>query len=134
MNQLRQFLFFAITGTIGFIVDSTVLYAIADYLGWYGARCASFTIAASVTWAINRKLTFHEQGTNRPLAHEYLKYIVSMLGGAAVNFSIYIFTIHNIKSTPGPLIGVAVGSIGGLFFNFIAAKHIVFKKTKNFTD
>lgn len=128
MSQLRQFLFFAITGTIGFVVDSTVLYAMADYLGWYGARCASFLTAASVTWAINRKLTFHEKCTNQPLTHEYFKYIASMLGGAAVNFSIYIFIIHNTQSTSAPLIGVAVGSLGGLFFNFVAAKHIVFKK------
>jgi putative flippase GtrA len=130
MNQLRQFWFFAITGTIGFIVDSTVLYAIADYLGWYGARGASFAIAASVTWAINRKLTFHEKCINQSLIREYFKYIASMLGGAAVNFSIYIFTIHSTQSTSAPLIGVAAGSLGGLFFNFAAAKHIVFKKKK----
>lgn len=130
MSQMRQFLFFAITGTIGFVVDSTVLYAMADYLGWYGARCASFLTAASATWAINRKITFQEEGIKQSLAHEYLKYIASMLGGAVVNFSIYILTINTTQSTSAPLIGVAAGSLGGLFFNFVAAKHIVFKKTK----
>ena len=58
MKLAREFLSFAVVGTIGFVVDLGVLYVVAPTLGWYGGRVLSFLAAASVTWALNRRFTF----------------------------------------------------------------------------
>ena len=118
-RRRHEFLRFCVAGTIGFAVDTAVLYALAPVLGWYGARVLSFWAAVATTWWINRSYTFVPQpgpppataaaatsaaatGANplaRPgqrvgparsaLAAEFARYAVSMLGGAAVNYACY---------------------------------------------
>ena len=124
----RQFLWFALAGAAGFLVDIGVLYA-ALYLGagYYLGRIFSFTAAATVTWLINRRLAFaHAAGED--LLHEWLRYLSAMLGGGAVNYLVYAVCIHVL---PGgalmPLFAVAAGSVAGLLVNFLVAKNWVFR-------
>ncbi|WP_287805192.1 GtrA family protein [Diaphorobacter sp.] len=138
MRPLRQFIWFAVAGTIGFVVDVGLLYATAEFLGWYGARIFSFAGAVTATWFINRHLTFRttrydkKKCTDKSLIKEYFKYILSMLGGALINYSAYALILSNHQNKTTPLLGVAAGSIAGLFVNFFLAKYYVFRsKTRN---
>lgn len=61
-------------------------------------------------------------------------YLLAMLGGAAVNYAIYIAVIHELTEVFGvltPALGVALGSLGGMAVNFASARSIVFRKTHN---
>lgn len=131
MTPARQFLRFAAIGVLGFAVDVGVLYLAAPVLGWYGARVLSFVAAASATWALNRRLTFAADARGAAMGREYLGYLLTMLGGALVNYTVYVLTLHWLAGpwwVPG--LGVALGSIAGLGVNFLAVRHLVFRDAR----
>lgn len=130
MNLPRQFLVFCAIGTLGFLVDVAVLYAIAPLVGWMAGRVGSFLAAATATWWFNRRFTFVEGAARAgaPAATQYLRYLVSMLGGAAVNYAAYAATLMLVAHPHAPALGVAIGSIAGLGINFLSARFLVFRR------
>ena len=94
MKAGREFLYFAAVGVIGFVVDLGVLYLVAPFLGWYGARVVSFIAAATATWALNRRYTFTARRSGSSLVREYAHYLLTMLAGAMVNYTVYMLTLH----------------------------------------
>ncbi|WP_341887173.1 GtrA family protein [Variovorax sp. YR752] len=126
----REFLSFAVVGAAGFVVDVVVLYLLAPLLGWYGARVLSFLAAATATWALNRRYTFSARRASNgsgSVLREYLGYLVTMLGGAVVNYGAYVFVLHEMSGTWAPALGVALGSCAGLVVNFLSARYLVFR-------
>ena len=107
-----------------------VLYALAPALGWYGARVVSFWAAASATWALNRRFTFvaHRAGGSASITREYLVYLASMLGGAAVNYGAYVLVLHGLRVPGTAALGVALGSLAGMGVNFLSARYLVFRR------
>lgn len=129
MKVSRQFFVFCVVGSFGLLVDLLALYAVSPVLGWYGGRVASFLAAASFTWYLNRTITFAntEQLDPQPIWRQYTRYMAAMLGGAAVNFLVYVATLE-FRAGPGmPALGVALGSIAGLIVNFASARYLVFR-------
>ena len=121
---------FCVAGAIGFLVDVSVLYAVSGLLGWYAARVVSFLCAATATWVMNRRHTFARDQPDESAAavwRQYLLYIVSMLGGGAVNYLAYLLTLRLSDASYAPVAGVAVGSVAGLIVNFALARRVVFK-------
>ncbi|MCS4510487.1 GtrA family protein [Xylophilus ampelinus] len=134
---LRQFLIFCAVGTLGFVVDAAVLYALAPWLGWYGGRVLSFWAAATTTWLFNRHFTFpgtRATGSGSGIWREYGKYLVTMLGGAALNYGAYVAVLHWYHGPYAALIGVAAGSIAGLVANFASARYVVFRARPAVTE
>lgn len=125
MRPARTFLRFCAVGAIGFVVDVAALYALSDLLGWYGARLASFLCAATITWMLNRRITFADDRSDGRM-HEYLRYLASMLGGGLVNYLVYLVALHGLEGPYAPAVGVALGSLVGLLVNYLLARHIVF--------
>jgi putative flippase GtrA len=123
-----QFIRFAVAGAIGFVVDAGVLYlALAAGLGPFTGRAVSFLAAVWTTWQINRRYTFRERIQRSPWA-EWCRYLLSMLTGASVNYAVYalvIVTAPHLAWTP--VVGVACGSVAGMFVNFFAAKFWAFR-------
>ena len=126
-----QFLRFGAVGIAGLAVDLAVLFLLASLLGWYAGRVVSFVAAASATWWLNRRFTFAAStgvvASRADVWRQYGRYIFSMLGGAAINYSVYVLTLHWIDAPFAPALGVALGSCAGLLTNFTAAKRFVFK-------
>ena len=129
----NQFLRFCAVGVAGFCIDAAALYVVAPAVGWYVGRIVSFCAAATTTWLLNRTFTFRAQARSsqdtqiKPgILREYLSYLASMLGGAAVNYLTYLLTVRFVPLAGAPLIGVAAGSCAGLVVNFLVARHIVF--------
>ena len=127
MKAGREFLAFAIVGAAGFVVDVAVLYLAAPVLGWYGARVLSFLAAATATWALNRRYTFSGRRSDASVLREYLGYLVTMLGGAVVNYGAYVLVLHWASGPWAPAAGVALGSCAGLAVNFLSARYLVFR-------
>lgn len=121
---------FCVVGAVGFLVDIAVLYLLAPLLGWYFARAGSFLAAASVTWWLNRRFTFalRRAHARQPVWLEYLQYLASMLVGGAVNYLVYASVIYGVHLVFAPVLGVSLGSVAGLIFNYLAARHFVFRR------
>ena len=122
----RQFARFTMVGVVGFVVDSSVLYLCLHglHLGLYGGRLVSYLVAASVTWYLNRTFTF---GNHAPPARQWARFIATNGIGAAVNYGSYCAIVALLPAgTFVPLLGVAVGAVAGLGFNFTASRRFVF--------
>jgi len=128
MKPSPRFLRFCVVGVLGLLVDLAVLYATAWALGWYTARVVSFIAAASSTWWLNRRFTFSAEARHGASpVRQYLGYMVSMLGGAVLNYATYAATLHWLDVPGKAALGVAFGSCAGLVSNYLSARHLVFK-------
>jgi len=127
MKLKQELLAFGLVGVIGFGVDVGVLYGFAPLLGWHGASVVSFVAVASATWVLNRHYTFKPQIGVRTIWLEYAMYMLTMLGGATVNFGIYALTLNWLNVSGAAALGVAFGSVSGMGVNFLAARYFIFK-------
>ena len=126
---LPRFFLFGIAGTLGFLVDSLVLYMIKAALGLYLARAVSFLAATCATWTFNRRITFADRRTGLPPHHEFARYVPMVMGGGGVNLglyallvSLYPFVAHH------PVLGVAAGGFAGMCVNFVLVKSLLFRR------
>ena len=123
-----QFLRFAVVGTVGFLVDSAVLYALIYGFGAgpYLGRTASFLAAASVTWLLNRRFTFPDTGRT-PAHRQWTLFVAFMCLGGVLNYAAYALVIALAPHHPfTPLIAVAAGAVAGLAVNFTTSRLFVF--------
>jgi len=131
INFFRNFFFFGISGVIGFIVDTAVLYLLREYLGPFIARGFSFFAAVLVTWLFNRAVTFKKKSSGMKTQNEFASYFILMLGGGVINYGLYSWLITAYKvALDNPIIGIAAGSIAGMFVNLATSRLILFRKDK----
>jgi putative flippase GtrA len=126
-RTLLQFLRFGVVGTVGFVVDTAVLYAgLALGLGLYGGRAVSYLAAATTTWALNRAWTFRGQG-EVPVMRQWALFVVINLVGFAFNYGTYAALVAGVAFVAQyPVIGVAAGSLAGMLGNFLLSRRFVF--------
>ena len=96
MKFSRQLLWFSAVGAVGLVVDVAVLLLAREWLGVYAARLLSFLAAATVTWLLNRRLTFGGQRATGSLWHEYLGYLGLMVAGGLVNYAVYSLLVWQL--------------------------------------
>ena len=140
---MQQFFKFGIVGVVGFIVDAGVLALCMKVggLGPYEGRLVSFLIAVTVTWLGNRHFTFKEKPTPAathaspvtPTAttatKQWFQFLIVCLGGFALNYGTYAALMATCPLVAAwPTLGVAAGSLAGMFFNFFTSKNFVFRK------
>jgi putative flippase GtrA len=124
----RQFAVFSLVGVAAFLVDSGVLYALLPVLAYKFAvaRVFSWLCAVSFTWALNYQLTFRYRARSLPLS--WFKYLVANLLGGAVNYAVSLLSVAlSAVAHEHPFVAVALGSLAGLFFNFVTSKAFVFR-------
>lgn len=126
--MLKQFIFFSIVGTIGFLVDVAFLYLLNPYFGPYVSRLCSFFTAVFSTWIFNRVFTFKGMNSNLPAFGEFFSYLFLMVLGGAVNYGCYVWLVMNTEFVHKHLyFGVAFGSLAGLLVNFLTSRFILFR-------
>lgn len=126
---ITQFLKFGIVGGVGFLVDVGALKLCMSVFGMgpYDGRVISFLAAVSITWLCNRHFTFRGQGTGSAHA-QWLRFLVVCAGGFVFNYGAYAALIATQPLVAEhPVIGVAAGSVAGMFFNFFMSKRVVFR-------
>lgn len=132
LNRInRELLWFAAAGTIGFVVDTSILYLLQGVGLQFGpARIVSFLAAVITTWIINRSLTFRVP-TPMTLA-EFVKYLGAMSVGGLINYgvSFLVETQYPIGPATGVL-AVASGSLSGLLVNYLSSKIWVFARKRS---
>lgn len=127
--MIKQFLRFGVVGTAGFLVDAAVLLGtLAVGLGPYGGRVISYLAAASTTFALNRAWTFRAAPRHTPVAAQWGRFILLNLVGFAANYGTYAALIASVPTVADhPVLGVAAGSLAGMFINFGLSRRFVFQ-------
>jgi putative flippase GtrA len=129
-RTLKQFLMFGAIGVVGFVADAGVLYMLlhSTHAGFYLGRLVSYLCAATVTWFLNRTITFRASGSGVPPHHEWLRFLGANALGGLVNLGVYSLLVARVALfTATPVLAVAVGSLSGLAVNFVLTKAYVFR-------
>jgi putative flippase GtrA len=119
---------FCLVGAVGFVIDAGTLHALLalSHVGPYRGRVASYAIAATATWAMNRSFTFRRARVARR-SSEWARYLAVNAVGGGVSYAVYATCIAAWAAARAwPALGVAAGSLAGLAVNFLASKHLVF--------
>jgi putative flippase GtrA len=122
----REFLRFCLVGVVGFVCDAGATLVLAKWLGisTLMARVIAFMSAATVTWALNRAFTFRHRGPGG----EWLPYVLATGIGALISLGVYLIWLAFAGEAPLQLlIGVALGSVVALCFNFLVARRLIFR-------
>lgn len=125
---ILQFLRFGVVGVAGFLVDAGVLTAMIWLgLGPYAGRVMSYLVAASTTFALNRAWTFRSASREAPVASQWGRFLLLNLIGFAANYGTYAALVAGTAIVAAhPVIGVAAGSLAGMFINFGLSRRYVF--------
>jgi putative flippase GtrA len=124
---------FAAIGLLGYVVDATITYACAKYLGLSPelARPPGFIVATIVNFALNRSITFRHSRT--PLLRAFLRYCGVAAVGLAVNYSVYSACVllaprAGFAVTPAILpLFVAAGSGAAMVLTFLGFRFFAFR-------
>lgn len=131
-QSLLQFLRFSSVGGLGFLVDTSLVFALV-YGGnasplW--SRFPSWAIAVSVTYAFNLLFTFSKSKKylvkKRNKIKRYFLYISSQALGGAINIATYLLLVSFFKA--GITIAMVAGTLMGLVFNYLGASFVVNKR------
>lgn len=117
------------------IIDIVGLYSLmALGVNAYIARLCSYAASMTAGYFLNRWFTFHHVETGRRLRHSLLRhYSVTSVGGA-INFGVFSLVLLIGQRMGGevevsawlPFLGVWIGGMAGLCFNFFFSKKLVF--------
>jgi putative flippase GtrA len=129
ISFFRRFVFFVISGVVGFCVDVGILYLLKETAGLVIGRLFSFFCAVLSTWLVNRTLTFQGRSSHLPLHREFLHYLALMLLGGVCNYLTYLWLIHQYPLMyQHPVIAIAAGALVGLLVNWTSTHLVLFKK------
>lgn len=121
---VRRLAAFAFAGGTGFVVDAGLTEALVAFgVSPYLARVAAVAAAMSVTYAINRRLTFGDRGgaaSGRPA-----RYVAVSLVATGVNYLVFAAVIA-MASGLRPVFAVAAGTAVGMVINYIGYSRLVF--------
>jgi putative flippase GtrA len=124
---------FAAIGVIGYLVDATMTYVCAKYLGLSPefARPPGFILATIVNFALNRSITFRH--ARSPLTGSFVRYSLVASAGLAVNYAVYSACVllapgAGIAVTPAILpLFVAAGSGAAMILTFVGFRLFAFR-------
>jgi putative flippase GtrA len=124
---------FAMIGVVGYIVDASITYLGAKYVGLSPelARPPGFIIATVVNFFLNRSITFRR--SRAPFLRAFLRYWLVASAGLIVNYATYSVCVLvsprvGIAVTPAILpLFVAVGSGVAMLVTFLGFRLFAFR-------
>ncbi|PBB38825.1 GtrA family protein [Mesorhizobium sp. WSM3868] len=118
---------FVLAGGIGFFADAAALWLLLSVtpLGPLAARVLSIGFALTVTWQINRHLTFAP--SSRGIAQEGARYGGVGVATSIVNYLVYCALLFALPSLP-PLAALTVASLVAMALSFVGYSRLVFDR------
>ena len=123
VGNKQQVVGFLVVGTVGFAIDAGIVQLLVGVwsIDTMLARAISFLSAASFTWIANRRWSFVVIAKHS--LSEYVRYIILMSVGAALNLGIFWVLVSEIPMLSSyPAIAVVPGTAAGMVFNFLAMR------------
>lgn len=134
-SRATFFRFACVGGSIA-LIDAGLLYVLKDLPGFnaYIARLFSYTAAMSAGYVLNRYFTFHHIEKGRALFDELVRFLGVHAIGGVLNFGVFALVVYfgeqadlsRFWNAVMPLIGVWVGGLVGMTFNFMISSRFVF--------
>jgi dolichol-phosphate mannosyltransferase len=127
-TQLASFL---AVGSVGMLVDFSVLTFAVEVLGWWFgfARILAFFAAVTVNFLLNDRFTFrsHERSGRPPAATRYLRFVGSCAVGLLVNWSTATALYATVPLFQRYYVAAAFcGVVAGTSFNFLGSRAYAF--------
>ncbi|MDI7276112.1 MAG: GtrA family protein [Anaerolineae bacterium] len=121
-REVDRFVRFGLVGTLGTVVDFTVLNALilGVHLGKFWANTCSFSVAAFSNFLWNRLWTFPESRA-RPFERQLAQFFAVSVGGYAINQALFLSLDRWLFGSWGTLgynLAKAVAIVVVLFWNF----------------
>ena len=124
---LVQFARFFVIGTMGFVWDTAIVYALARPLGTTLAGLVSYVIVATVNWLLNRVWTYREL-SHGARHRQLLAFLLANSVGLLLNRGTYLTLIATVPLCRTYLVlPVAAGGLCGMFVNFFLSRRLVFR-------
>ncbi len=135
LSLAAEMLRFGTVGGLGLVWDVSTFYAVRPLLAFAGttlapylATLASFLVAATMNWTLNRLWTFRGRGSRDGLFRQWL----SFLGANGLGFLLNRSMVFGLfKSSPfclaHPVVALAAGSLAGMTANFTLSRRLVFR-------
>ena len=125
---LEQFISFGLVGFAGLAVDLACVYGLRPFVNLYVAGMASYVVASSVTYGLNRSLTFRSHVSQVAMWRQWVSFVAANLAGFVLNrgtYAVLIFTFARVAEHP--VIAVCAGAVAGMFVNFTLSRRLVFR-------
>jgi len=118
---------FVLAGGIGFLADAGMLALLlaTTPLGPFVARVCSILFALSVTWLLNRHITFGP--SSRAVVAEGARYGGVGVATAIINYLIYSAILLVLPATP-PVAALACASVLAMACSFLGYSRLVFDR------
>ena len=128
VTWLEQFISFGLVGFAGLAVDLACVYGLRPYTNLYVAGLASYVVASSVTYTLNRSLTFRAHVRQVALWRQWVSFVAANMAGFVLNRGAYAVLIYSFARVAAqPAIAVAAGAVAGMFVNFTLSRRLVFR-------
>lgn len=106
-KEINRFLKFSVVGTIGAIVDFSILNLLRGVLGWplALANTISFTCAVISNFLWNRFWTYPDS-RSKPLGKQLATFFIVNIAGWAINTGMLLLLTNPLAGLAGSLLGV----------------------------
>lgn len=124
---------FGVVGSIGAAINFTAYFVAFEYihLGMNSSAIAAFLIAVVNNYVLNHIWTFRAENGARPVnLSQFAYYLLGNIQGLMINLAVLNLVVLAAGSGYH-FVGQALGIMFGMLSNFIFAKKIVFKNTKD---
>jgi len=120
---------FFVVGAIGFLIDGGILTLLHEIFAFnlLHARLASFAVAVTATWYLNRHHTFASNRDSDAI-QEWGRYATVNGIGALLNLGIFLWLVYRFSALADwPIAALAIAAGIALVFNFFASRHFAFR-------
>ncbi len=123
-----EFLRFGTVGGLGLLWDVSTFYIVRPFLGFAIATLASFMVAATMNWMLNRLWTFRGRGSQDSLFRQWLSFMGANGPGFMLNRSAFgVLAWFSPFCFAHPVVALAAGSLAGMTANFTLSRRLVFR-------
>ncbi len=117
---------FLFIGCFGFAMNTILLYALWPLIGLLPARIIAYILVVSMTWILNRHVTFHSKDRHR--VTQWLRYLLVYLCSGALNITTFaLLTQHFYYLHQHPILPLAFIAVVVATFNYVFSNHFAFK-------
>lgn len=127
VELLEQFLKFGTVGMIGFVADTSVVYATAPFVGPYVAGVISYLLVGTMNWLLNRVWTYRHIQHGAP-HRQAVAFLAANTVGFVINRGTYFSLVASVPLCRKHLVlPLAAAAGAGMFINFFLSRRLVFR-------